>query len=165
MEHINKGVYWLYVCCLIFFIVTLFCQLYSAYVSREGCDKALDSSQTEEANKIFAKSRFLNNAFIILFCISILLTSATIPINAYMNKNTNIYKYESIISTPDYEYSERKSYTMKKFIAKNGFIPPKASTSFAQDGYIPPKSMNTSEEFVPPSSSQPKPAPKPKENK
>lgn len=165
VEHINEGVYLLYACCLILFIVTLFCQLYSAYVSREGCDKALDSSLAAEANRIFAQSRLLNNAFIILFCLSILLTSVTIPINAYMNKSTDSYKYENVISTPDYKYSERKSYTMKKFTVKNGFIPSKASKNFAQDGYIPPKSMNIDEGLVPPNSVQPKPAPKPKENK
>lgn len=164
-QNINKAMFFPYSVCIALFVITLILQLISAVLSREGCDAGLDSNQYELATVYFNYSRFLNNTFLITFCLAILCVSIVIPINFCMaDKQMQNYLYEQSISTPVYKYKERKEYMTKKTNVNNGLNPPKAINVFAQDGYNPPKSI-LNEGFNPPKTTTPKPVVKPKTTK
>lgn len=94
-EKINQNCMFFYICCIAMFIVTLSIQLYSAHVSKQGCDKGLDDSQADEAQKEFQKSEKLGNIFFITFIISILLTSTMVIINSIKTQEENSNKFDN----------------------------------------------------------------------
>lgn len=135
------------------FILTLIIQLYSAYISREGCDAGIGNPQSEKSENCFKLSEILTNTFMILFCIAIIVTSIVITGNARNTANDSNYSYEQTIITDDYNYAERRTF-VKNPNASNGLNPPKATKPrFGQDGFNPPKNM------------PPKPVQPPKEKK
>jgi len=139
-DKINKEFTLFYSVCVLFFVITLFTQLGSAYVSREGCDLGLDETNDKIAEEKFNLSRMLNNIFLYMFCISVFSTSIMIILNSNVNPQNNMHNYfiEHTISTDDYNYYERRVLMNKKEY-NNGLNPPKSITTSMQDGFNPPK--------------------------
>lgn len=143
-----------YSICIGLFILTLIIQLYSAYISREGCDAGIGNPESEKSLGFFKQSEKLNNAFMLLFCIAIIATSIVVVCNTdRVSENNSNYIYEQTIITDDYDYTERRTF-VKELKASNGLNPPKAmKPTIGQDGFNPPKTM------------PPKPVQPPKEKK
>ena len=89
------------------FVLTLFLQLISARISKEGCDKGLDKDHPENGNIWFKWSEIINNVFLITFMLSVVFAGFSILNNckqetqAPINNNT---KFEQTIKAKDFEY-------------------------------------------------------------
>lgn len=142
-----------YSICIGLFILTLIIQLCSAYISREGCDAGIGNPESEKSLGFFKQSERLNNLFMVLFCIAIIVTSIVVTCNSRKTANDSNYSYEQTVITDDYNYTERRTF-VKNLNASNGLNPPKAmKPTFGQDGFNPTKTM------------PPKPVQPPKEKK
>lgn len=94
------------------FVSTLFLQLISARISKEGCDKGLDKEHPENGNIWFKWSEFINNIFLITFMLSVILAGISILSNHKQDmqnqtKNDNS-KFEQTIKAKDFEYYIKK---------------------------------------------------------
>lgn len=151
-DKIHYNYILLYALCIFCFIITLFIQLFSAHVSREGCDLGLDEVNDKEAQNKFNFSRSLNSIFLVLFCLSIFLSFITIMLNSNikLKSDSENYLIETTIEQENYNYYERRMLMNKK-TCNNGLNPPKSirtsPTIRFQDGFNPPKTT------------QPKPSP------
>lgn len=146
-ENITEKYFVGYAISIFLFVSTLIIQLISAYTSKEGCDKGLENTPNNDAETLFTISRFLNNTFMILFVVAIIITSIVIMSNSkFINDRTvnNNYYNETYTETDDYIYQERQAF-MKKMTASNGLNPPKAIKIIAQEGAVPPKSVKPAE--------------------
>ena len=87
----NLIIYFFYVISIILFLSTLFLQLYSARISKEGCDYGLDEKGefNDKSVKCFEKSEKINTTFFITFIIAIIFSAIMILINnsPIMTKN------------------------------------------------------------------------------
>lgn len=94
------------------FVTTLFLQLIAARISKEGCDKGLDKEHPENGNIWFKCSEIINNIFLIIFIISVILAGMSILSNnkkdIQSQSKTENTKIEQIIKAKDFEYSIKK---------------------------------------------------------
>ena len=94
------------------FVLTLFLQLISARISKEGCDKGLDDKHPENGNSWFKWSEIINNIFLITFMLSVIFAGISILNNHKQDmqnqvKNDNS-RFEQTIKAKDFEYYIKK---------------------------------------------------------
>ncbi len=89
------------------FVLTLFLQLISARISKEGCDKGLDKDHPEKGNIWFMWSEILNNIFLITFILSVIIAGSSILNNEHstqlQTKNCSTI-FEQTIKAKNFEY-------------------------------------------------------------
>lgn len=97
------------------FVLTLFLQLISARISKEGCDKGLDKEHPENGNIWFKWSEFINNTFLITFMISVIFAGISILNNHKQDIQNQVKydnsKFEQTIKAKDFEYYIKKEGT------------------------------------------------------
>lgn len=90
------------------FVLTLFLQLISARISKEGCDKGLDKNHPENGNIWFQWSEIINNVFLITFMLSVVFAGISILNNCnqktQIRTNSDNTKFEQIIKAKEFEY-------------------------------------------------------------
>ena len=91
------------------FVLTLFLQLISARISKEGCDKGLDKDHPENGNIWFNWSEIINNIFLVTFMLSVILAGVSILNNNKQDirgqlKDNNNTTFEQTIKAKDFEY-------------------------------------------------------------
>lgn len=94
------------------FVLTLFLQLISARISKEGCDKGLDKDHPENGNIWFKWSEIINNIFLVTFMLSVILAGVSILNNNKQDirgqiKDNNT-TFEQTIKAKDFEYYIKK---------------------------------------------------------
>ena len=97
------------------FVLTLFLQLISARISKEGCDKGLDKEHPENGNIWFKWSEIINNIFLITFILSVIFAGISILNNHKHDiqnqvKNDNS-RFEQTIKASNFEYHIKKEST------------------------------------------------------
>ena len=93
------------------FVLTLFLQLISARISKEGCDKGLDENHPENGNIWFKWSEIINNTFLITFMLSVVFAGVAILNNCNCEVQAQIgsnAKFEQTIKAKDFEYHIKK---------------------------------------------------------
>lgn len=95
------------------FVLTLFLQLISAKISKEGCDKGLDKVHPENGNIWFQWSEIINNIFLVTFMLSVILAGVSILNNNKQDirgqlKDNNNTTFEQTIKAKDFEYYIKK---------------------------------------------------------
>lgn len=94
------------------FVLTLFLQLISARISKEGCDKGLDKDHPEKGNIWFKWSEIINNIFLITFVLSVILAGVSILNNNKQDVQVQIKDnnatFEQTIKAKDFEYYIKK---------------------------------------------------------
>ena len=140
MQSIEASCFIVYNTGIALFIFTLILQLISARIGQKGCDIGYDENKLQQAFNLFDIARFLNNTFLITFCIAVVLTSINIAANFYKKHNPQNYSVEYSVTTPQYKYKERKEFMPNNEIT-NGSINSKSDDTYAQDAQIIPKSM------------------------
>lgn len=92
------------------FVLTLFLQLISARISKEGCDKGLDEQHPEKGNIWFKWSEIINNVFLITFMISVVFAGVSILNNVSVDtpKQCDKSQFEQTIKASNFEYHIKK---------------------------------------------------------
>lgn len=100
----------LYVIAICSFVLTLFLQLIAAWISKKGCDKALDKEHPENGDSWFDISETINNIFLALFILSVSLAGISILTNNNENKvnQQKASQYEQTINVKEFNYSIKK---------------------------------------------------------